>query len=82
MTIPVLLSWSLRELPSQFRGRGMGWWASAFFLGQFASPLFVSLVNGWSGGLLNTFIFAGGLCIAIALSNAFLSRRLDPIREN
>jgi MFS family permease len=76
MAIPVLLGWSLRELPGQFRGRGMGWWASAFFLGQFASPLFVSLVNHWSGGLLNTFIFAGGLCIAIALSNALFSRRL------
>jgi MFS family permease len=75
MTIPVLLGWSLRELPSRFRGRGMGWWASAFFLGQFVSPLFVGLVNGWSGGLLNTFIFAGGLCIAIAVGNALLSRR-------
>ena len=75
MTIPVLLAWSLRELPGQFRGRGMGWFGSAFFLGQFASPLFVSLTSRWSGGLLNTFIFAGGLCIAIALSNALFSRR-------
>ena len=75
MTIPVLLGWSLRELPSQFRGRGMGWWASAFFLGQFVSPLFVGFVNGWSGGLLNTFIVAGGLCIAISVSNALFSGR-------
>ncbi len=81
MTIPVLLGWSLRDLPSQFRGRGMGWWASAFFLGQFASPLVVSLVNRWSGGLLNTFIFAGGLCIAIALSNALFNRRLAAAKE-
>jgi len=82
MTIPVLLGWGLRELPGQFRGRGMGWWASAFFLGQFASPLLVSLVNRWSGGLLNTFIFAGGFCIAIALSNALLSRRSPVLRVN
>lgn len=75
MTIPVLIGWSLRELPAEFRGRGMGWWASAFFLGQFVSPLFVGLVNGVSGGLLNTFIVAGGLCIAIAVGNAVFSRR-------
>lgn len=75
MTIPVLIGWSLRELPAQFRGRGMGWWASAFFLGQFVSPLFVGLVNGISGGLLNTFIVAGGLCIAIAAGNALVNRR-------
>ena len=75
MTIPVLLGWSLRELPSEFRGRGMGWWASAFFLGQFASPLFVGVVNSWSGGLLNTFIVAGGLCIAISVTNALFGRR-------
>jgi MFS family permease len=74
MTIPVLLSWSLRELPVQFRGRGMGWWASAFFLGQFVSPLFVSFVNSWSGGLLNTFVIAGGLCLGIAAGNAFFQR--------
>lgn len=75
MTIPVLLGWSLRELPSEYRGRGIGWWCSAFFLGQFSSPLFVGFVNGWSGGLLNTFIVAGGLCIAIAAGNALFNRR-------
>jgi MFS family permease len=75
MTIPVLIGWSLRELPARFRGRGMGWWASAFFLGQFVSPIFVSLTNSVSGGLLNTFIVAGVLCIAIAVGNALVSRR-------
>jgi MFS family permease len=75
MTIPVLISWSLRELPVQFRGRGMGWWASAFFLGQFVSPLFVSFITRWSGGLLNTFVVAGCLCVAIAVGNAFFQRR-------
>lgn len=75
MTIPVLIGWGLRELPAQFRGRGMGWWASGFFLGQFVSPLFVSGVNRFCGGLLNTFVVAGVLCIAIAVGNALFSRR-------
>ncbi len=77
MTIPVLINWGLRILPAEYRGRGMGWWASGFFLGQFMSPLFVSLVNGVSGGLLHTFMVAGALCVAIAVGNALVSRRAD-----
>jgi MFS family permease len=75
MTIPVLINWSLRELPAQFRGRGMGWWASAFFLGQFVSPLFVGFVSSRAGGLLNTFVVAGALCICIAVGNALFGSR-------
>lgn len=76
MTVPVLISWSLRELPEQFRGRGIGWWCSAFFLGQFVSPFFVSAARGMLGGLLNAFIFFGAVCIAIAVGNALLARRV------
>lgn len=74
MTIPVLIGWSLRELPERFRGRGMGWWCSAFFLGQFVSPFFVTGMRTLAGGLLNAFIVFGAVCIAIALANALLSR--------
>lgn len=75
MVIPVLIGWSLRSLPERFRGRGMGWWASAFFLGQFVSPLMVSVVRGWSGGLLNAFVVFGLVCFAIALGHPLLARR-------
>ena len=78
MTIPVLVAWSLRELPERFRGRGMGWWCSAFFLGQFVSPFFVTAGRGVFGGLLQTFVAAGLLCIAIAVGNVLLSRRSAP----
>lgn len=78
MTIPVLVSWSLRELPGRFRGRGMGWWCSAFFLGQFVSPFFVSFVRGLAGGLLQAFVVFGLLCFAIAAGNALLARRGGP----
>lgn len=78
MTIPVLLSWSLRELPGRFRGRGMGWWCSAFFLGQFVSPFFVTFVRGLAGGLLQAFVVFGLLCIMIAAGNALLARRGGP----
>ena len=75
MVIPVLISWGLRELPERFRGRGMGWWCSAFFLGQFVSPLLVSLLRGWTGGLLPTFIACGVVCLAIAAGQPLLGRR-------
>lgn len=75
MTIPVLLGWSLRELPEQFRGRGMGWWSSAFFLGQFVSPLMVSVISRWSGGHLHAFIVCGVLCIAVSAGNWLFAKR-------
>jgi MFS family permease len=78
MCIPILIGWGLRELPDQYRGRGMGLWTSAFFLGQFLSPLFVTLVRSWTGGLLQAFVACGLICIAIALGNLLLNRRAAP----
>jgi len=75
MVIPVLISWGLRELPERFRGRGMGWWCSAFFLGQFVSPLLVTLLRGWTGGLLPTFFTCGAVCLALAAGQQLLGRR-------
>lgn len=75
MCIPILIGWGLRELPDAYRGRGMGLWTSAFFLGQFLSPFFVTMVRGWTGGLLQTFVACGALCIAIALGNLVFGRR-------
>lgn len=75
MVIPVLISWGLRELPARFRGRGMGWWCSAFFLGQFVSPVLVTVVRSFAGSLLNAFVVCGSLCILFALSQQLLSRR-------
>ncbi|WP_077035473.1 MFS transporter [Pelomonas sp. KK5] len=78
MCIPILIGWGLRELPDEFRGRGMGMWVSAFFLGQFVSPLLVTLLRGWTGGLLQTFVACGATCIAIAVGNLLLGRRRTP----
>ncbi|QXD15406.1 MFS transporter [Rhodocaloribacter litoris] len=75
MAIPVLIAWGLREVPPAFRGRGMGFWASGFFLGQFLSPLAVSAVRDVTGNLLVTFVVFGTVCLAVAAANLFLSRR-------
>jgi MFS family permease len=74
MLIPVLIAWGLNILPSEFRGRGMGFWSSAFFLGQFISPLVVTGVKSVAGSLLNAFVFFGILCIALGLVNYLFSK--------
>jgi MFS family permease len=68
MTIPVLVAWALNKFPVQFRGRGMGFWTSAFFLGQFVNPIFVSGITKFSGGVLATFVVVGVLCGGIFLT--------------
>ena len=62
MTIPVLVAWALSILPAQYRGRGMGFWTSGFFLGQFVNPIFMSFMQNVSGGLLPAFRMTGLLC--------------------
>ncbi|MCU7549765.1 MFS transporter [Chitinophagaceae bacterium LB-8] len=75
LTIPVLVPWSLQLLPAEFRGRGMGFWTTAFFLGQFISPLVVSGVRSLSGSLLNAFMVLGILCLVMAILNLFFSTK-------
>jgi MFS family permease len=67
MTIPVLVAWALSLFPVQYRGRGMGFWTSAFFLGQFVNPIFVSGITKFSGGLLPTFVTVGVICGVICV---------------
>ncbi len=65
MTIPVLVAWALNLFPVQYRGRGMGFWTSAFFLGQFLNPVFVSGISKFSGGVQPTFLVVGIICAVV-----------------
>lgn len=69
MAIPILIAWGLNNVPSEFRGRGMGFWTSGLFLGQFISPLVVSLVRDMTGSLLSAFIVFGIICLGMAAYN-------------
>jgi MFS family permease len=76
MTIPTLIAWGLSSVPSEFRGRGMGFWTSGFFLGQFISPLVVSSVRSMIGGSwLTTFIVFGVVCLLMAAYNFLLRNK-------
>lgn len=77
MTMPVLIAWSLNILPPQFRGRGMGFWSSAFFLGQFISPLVVTAVKSVAGSLLNAFVVFGVVCLVLGLINYLFSKNTN-----
>ncbi|WP_147305373.1 MFS transporter [Subtercola boreus] len=49
--LPTMLTWAVAGLSFEERGRGTGLWQSAFFLGQFLSPLAVLALTGIAGAL-------------------------------
>lgn len=79
MAFPILMPWSLSKLPAEHRGRGMGFWTTSFFLGQFVSPLVLSAVRGVGGGLLNGYLIIGIICLLIAGIYFFKSNKKSPI---
>jgi MFS family permease len=75
MTVPTLVAWALSRFPAEHRGRGMGFWAASFFIGQFASPLAVSMLRGITGGLLPAVTASGGICLVAAVASVLLKNR-------
>ena len=69
MLLPTLLVWSMSILTHEFRGRGIGFWQSAFAFGQFLSPVVVTLAGKLSGGLAGAF----GILSAGALAGAMIA---------
>lgn len=70
LLLPTLLVWSMSILRFEFRGRGTGFWQSAFAFGQFLSPVVVTYAAQRTGGLLGAFMVLsigalGGVVIAL-----------------
>jgi MFS family permease len=57
--VPALIAFAQSSFSFEHRGRGMGWWASAFFAAQFLSPAVVNLVRSLFGGLQPAFVVFG-----------------------
>ncbi|MBA6142647.1 MULTISPECIES: MFS transporter [Pseudomonas] len=74
MLIPALINWCLGSLSAQHRGRGVGIWTGAFFIGQFVSPFTVTLLASALGGLATAIVALGGVS-AVALLVAWLLPR-------
>jgi len=77
LAVPTLVAMAQSRLPFAHRGRGMGMWASAFFLGQFVSPFFVNFARNQTGSVRGAFLCAGVVAlIAAGVTLAtFLRRR-------
>lgn len=70
LLLPTLLVWSMSILSFENRGRGTGFWQSAFALGQFLSPVVVTFAGQRTGGLLGAFMVLsigalGGVVIVV-----------------
>lgn len=74
LLLPTLLVWSMNILPFEVRGRGTGFWQSAFALGQWLSPLVVTFFALRTGGLLSSFTMMSALALAGVLVAAVVAR--------
>jgi MFS family permease len=57
--VPALIAFAQSRFSFEHRGRGMGWWSSAFFAAQFLSPAFVNVARDVLGGLQPAFVLFG-----------------------
>lgn len=76
--LPTLVSWTLRLLPAEIRGRGMGMWTGTFFLAQFAAPLLSTALSHATGTLRGSLLVLGLFAVLAAVAagwNALASRK-------
>lgn len=76
MLLPNMLTWTMRKLPPETRGRGTGMWTGAFFLGQFLAPILTTAVMQFAGGMANALMIYAGLIGLGALAAVFSARTL------
>ncbi|MDR7110202.1 MFS family permease [Microbacterium trichothecenolyticum] len=78
--LPSLLTWVVSRTRFEERGRATGWWTSAFFFGQFATPLLIGAITGASGAPLPVAVGAVGITAGIvAALLAFGLRRHEAV---
>lgn len=76
LIVPALIAWVQSKFSFEHRGRGMGWWCSAFFAAQFLSPAIVNLMRDWVGGLQGAFLAFGMIAAGCALAACLLRLRM------
>jgi MFS family permease len=75
LMLPNMLSWIMRLLPPEMRGRGTGIWTGAFFLGQFLAPLMATAIAGQTHGLGSVLLIYAALAAIGAVWAFSVSRR-------
>jgi len=61
--LPNTTTWLMDKTPEHVRGRVFGGFSSAFFFGQFISPLVVALLLVWADSLQNVYLIAAICCM-------------------
>jgi MFS family permease len=74
--LPNMMAWIMRYLPDEVRGRGIGFWTGAFFLGQFTAPIIATGLTAKAGGLANTLLIYAAMAAAGALLALFARRNI------
>ena len=74
LMLPTMLTWIMRVLPLEMRGRGTGIWTGAFFLGQFVAPIVATGLSPALGGLGAILQMYAGLALIGAAVAWFVSR--------
>ncbi|WP_322401066.1 MFS transporter [Massilia luteola] len=73
--VPALIAWAQSKFSFEHRGRGMGWWASSFFVAQFLSPAVVNVMRASVGNLQGAFLAFGLVAAACAVGACLLHVR-------
>ncbi|MBC2668850.1 MFS transporter [Novosphingobium piscinae] len=74
MAVPALIAWAQSKFSFVHRGRGMGIWTSAFFLGQAISPLIVGTIAQSAGSMKTAFVTTGLIALGAAVCAVAVSR--------
>ncbi|NIA52370.1 MFS transporter [Massilia sp. TW-1] len=75
LIVPSLIAWAQSKFSFEHRGRGMGWWASSFFVAQFLSPAVVNVMRAAVGNLQGAFLAFGLIAAACAAGACLLHYR-------
>lgn len=79
LLLPTTLSWVLKVLPTNVRGRGTGLWTGAFFLGQFSAPILVTLLQTEFGSLYDVLMLFAMFAFLAALLALVKTRHSQPL---
>ncbi|MBC2651121.1 MFS transporter [Novosphingobium flavum] len=79
MAVPALIAWAQSKFAFVHRGRGMGVWTCAFFLGQAISPNIVHAVRGMAGTMQGAFLVMGLIAMGAAAVGVVVSRLPRPV---
>lgn len=72
MVLPTMLTWAMRDLQMDNRGRGTGMWQATFAFGQFASTMSFAFVVSQTGNVMASFGVFGIVALVMCLGTAVM----------